>query len=229
MLIQRDLELNYSIEDLTPLLEREGVNRTGDISPRILVLAAVTDSGEEGTTPKAIREFVMHRMEGAGQETFPSRTAIWKHLAAWEKEGMVEKVGLTASDVGKGGRPTTLFKVPRGERSKEGGCNVDWDDQNTWGEGFLMFVSGLSRQPKMRREVSNLPEVEGGDLTDPGRFDTNGPRGHENREGLTNPNLFPEGDLPLSGCSSPPHSLAPREGMAGWLDAFGGGLTHSST
>jgi len=227
MLIQRDLELNYSIEDLTPLLEREGVNRTGDISPRSLVLAAVTDSGEEGVTPKAIREFVMHRMEGAGQEDFPSRTAIWKHLAAWERAGMVEKVGMAASDVGQGGRPTIRYKVPRGERSKEGGTNLDWDDQNTWGEGFLRFVTGLLPHPKNSRGVTNLPEVEEGDLPDSGRFVTKGPAEGEKGQGVTNLPPAPEGDLPLSGGLLPHSSAHPREGMAEWLNAFGGGSTDS--
>jgi hypothetical protein len=183
MLIQRDLELNYSIEDLTPLLEREGVNRTGDISPRSLVLAAVTDSGEEGFTPKAIREFVMHRMEGAGQETFPSRAAIAKHLAAWERAGMVEKVGMVAANDGGKGRPTMLFRVPRGQRSKEGVTNVDWDDQNTWGAAFLEFVTILSPTPKNKRGVTNSPEAEEGDLPAPADFVTDGPAEGEKGEG----------------------------------------------
>ena len=227
MLIQRDLELNYSIEDLTPLLEREGVNRTGDISPRSLVLAAVTDSGEEGITPKAIREFVMHRMEGAGQETFPSRFAIAKHLAAWERAGMVERVGMAASDAGQGGRPALLFRVPRGERSKEGGTNFDVDDQNTWGEGFLRFVSGLCPTPRSRPVGTNPPEAEEGDLTSSRRFVPNSPAGDESREGDTNLPPVPESDLPLSGGLLPPSAALPREGMAGWLDAFGGGSTDS--
>jgi hypothetical protein len=225
MLIQRDLELNYSIEDLTPLLEREGVNRTGDISPRSLVLAAVTDSGEEGVTPKEIREFVMHRMEGAGQEDFPSRFAIAKHLAAWERAGMVERIGMTASNAGQGGRPTLLFRVPRGERSKEGGTNFDVDDQNTWGEGFSRFVSGLCPTPRSRPVDTNPPEVEEGDLTSSGRFVPNSPAGDESGEGDTNLPPVPESDLPLSGGLLPPSAALPREGMASWLEAFGEGST----
>jgi hypothetical protein len=227
MLIQRDLELNYSIEDLTPLLEREGVNRTGDISPRSLVLAAVTDSGEQGVTPKVIREFVMHRMEGAGQEAFPSRQAITKHLAAWERAGMVEKVGMTASDSGQGGRPTLLYRVPRGERPKEGGANFDVDDQNTWGDVFLRFATGLQPGGSRRGLVANLPKAEGGDLTDSGRFATTGPAQGENQGVVANLNLVPESDLPLSEGLQPPSAALPREGMAGWLAAFGGGSTDS--
>ena len=228
MLIKRDVELNYSIEDLTPLLEREGVMRSGDISPRSLVLAAVTDSGEEGATPKAIREFVLHRMEGAGQEVFPSRQAIGKHLAAWEKAGMVEKVGMVAVE-GRG-RPTLLFRVPRGERSKEGGAKFDVDDQNTWCEGFLEFATILQPRGLKGGVVAKSglpPEAEEGHLEGSPDFATGGAAEGEIEEVVAKSNPVPEGDLPLSGTLQPPPSAHPREGLSDWLDAFGGQVTGS--
>lgn len=227
MLIQRDLELNYSIEDLTPLLEREGVNRTGDISPRSLVLAAVTDSGEDGITPRAIREFVVHRMEGAGQDTFPSRAAIAKHLASWERAGMVERVGTVAANEGGKGRPTTLFRVPRGERSKEGVTNVDWDDPNTWGKAFLDFVTVLSPPSADKGGVTKTSEVGQGDPPASDGFVTEGSVEGEKVEGVTKSNLAPESDLPPSGVLSPPPAALPREELADWLEAFDGGSTDS--
>ena len=74
---------------------------------------------------------------------------------------------------------------------------------------------------------TNLPEVEEGDLTNSGRFVSDGPAGDGNEEGDTNLPPVPEGDLPLSGGLLPPSAALPREGMAGWLDAFGGGSTDS--
>jgi hypothetical protein len=219
MLVQKDLELNYSMADLTPLLEREGVNRTGDISPRSLVLAAVQEAGGEGITPKQIRDFVIHRMDGAGQEVFPSRQAITKHLTTWERAGLVEKVGMTPSG---GGRPTLLYRLSCGERHEEGGCKVDWDDQTTWGDRFLDFATTLQPWREKALVVAKSPEAEEGDLPSEGDFATKGGSDPESCKVVAKSNPVPDSDLPLSDhFATPSPGLPPREADA-WHAAFGG-------
>lgn len=102
LIVQRDLEFNYSISDMTPLVQKEGVNRTGDSTPETLVLALLAAS-EGPLTRQDIQEGLHARMRGEGRsETdLPSEWGIRKYLQLWMGEGLIEEVEIPSSGRGR--------------------------------------------------------------------------------------------------------------------------------
>ena len=102
LIVHRDLEFNFSISDMTPLIRKEGVNRTGDSTPESLVLALLAASGRP-LTKEEVQEELHARMRGEGrsEKELPSEWGVRKYLKLWMAEGLVEEVKLPSSGRGR--------------------------------------------------------------------------------------------------------------------------------
>lgn len=109
LMVSRDLEFNYEITDMTPMVTREGINRTGRQTPETLILEHLSKQAE----PQSVRELLERlnaRLKGErGDSVKPiSERGIRKYLALWLEAGMVQKSEVRT---GSSGRPREVWAV----------------------------------------------------------------------------------------------------------------------
>lgn len=160
LIIHRDLEFNFSISDMTPLVQREGVNRTGDSTPETLVLAILAAS-EGSLTRKAIQEALHARMRGEGraERDLPSEWGVRKYLSLWLGEGLIEEVLMPSS----GGRPGKGY-VSRGKDTSLL-TESPLDAPEAWPALAFEHFDGAHKKSPLTESLTESP-TEGGEGPD---------------------------------------------------------------
>ena len=109
LLVSRDLEFNYEISDMTPIVTREGVNRAGRQTPETLVLEILAASSG-GLTRKELHVRLNQRLTGERGDSFKaiSDYGVRKYLSIWVDAGLVTKAR-RGQEGSQGGRPSDLW------------------------------------------------------------------------------------------------------------------------
>ena len=160
LLISRDLSFNYELEDLTPLVQREGINRDGDSTPETLALRIIARA-ETPITEKALLEQLHTEMRGEGRVELPTRRAVRKYISIWIDAGLVEKKLLPSN--GRG-RPSYGF-LARG--CEKGADKIPWDSLDPWcGQGSEFCTGGGQNSPESGQKYESGQKSEEDEIGD---------------------------------------------------------------